>query len=110
MAENLQPRGEPLPQPIEKIEGTLQLSFESLPKFGNPALPLLWIDSVTISLRAGDEGEPESATLRFYSMLPEAAIENIRVQVSVRHLKKMLDVFSQTINYYPTKPATEDAK
>jgi len=43
-------------------------------------------------------------TLRFDTTLPEAAYEVCRLQMTVAHVKSMIDVMCQTLDYYPSRP------
>jgi hypothetical protein len=47
--------------------------------------------------------EPHIALLRFYSVLPDAAIEACRIQTPVAHLKQIVDILASRLDYYPTK-------
>ena len=44
------------------------------------------------------------ATLRFYSALMDHLSEACRMQMSIQHLRNMVDVICKTLGYYPTKP------
>lgn len=89
------------PPPAQQLPlGVIQLSFETLPKVGNPALPVIWIDATTIAVR----GDLPVAMLRFYALLPEAAVETLRMQTSIDHLRGLVDLIGKTIDYYPTRP------
>ena len=76
------------------------LSFESLPKQFGPHLPTLAIDAVQMLTRAGRD----SAILRFYTFLPEAAVEACRVQASKAALLDMINVLTKSMDYYPERP------
>lgn len=49
-------------------------------------------------------GDVGVATLRFETALPEAAYEVCRLQMSVDHVRRMIDVMCQHVDYYPSKP------
>lgn len=67
-------------------------------------LPTLAADSTEIMLRGGTDGVSSNAIVRFYSVMPDAAIELSRVQLSVDHIRAIVDLFAKSIDYYPTRP------
>jgi hypothetical protein len=77
-----------------------------LPTEERTDLPLTWVDHMMMSVRS----DLPVATLRFYSvLLPDSKSEVsksevCRLQTSVDHLKRMVDVFCRTTNYYPERP------
>lgn len=70
-------------------------------------LPPVWSDRMELSIRT----DTPLATLRFSAVVPpNALIETARVQTNIEQLKKMVDVISRNINYYPGKEDVGNAK
>ena len=59
----------------------------------------LWVDRMEFGVR----GDIPVATVRFYSVCPPNLVEASRLQTSVAHLKQMVDVLCQSLDYYPSK-------
>ena len=76
------------------------IKIAELPKVHDPAVSTIWVDTMQILVR-GDVGV---ATLRFETALPEAAYEACRLQMSVEHVKRMIEVMCQHVDYYPSRP------
>ena len=49
-------------------------------------------------------------TLRFDTALPEAAYEVCRLQMTLAHAKRMIEVMCKTLDHYPTKPTAAKKK
>jgi len=64
----------------------------------NPRLSTNWVDTINIGVR-GDE----QVLVRFLTNLPEGIFEQSRLMTSKEHLKKFIDLFCSTLDYYPTK-------
>jgi len=64
----------------------------------NPILPVLWSDTLDVQY------DQQNALLRFSATVEGHKIEVARVQTSLDHVKKMVDMFCNALNYYPTKP------
>ncbi len=53
-------------------------------------------------------GDADVATLRFLAVIPpNALLECCRVNMTVSHLKRMLDVIAQSLKYYPAAPGAD---
>ena len=76
------------------------VDLNSLPKQSDPALQLVWVDMMELMLR----GDTQMGTLRFYSLLGDHLSEACRLQVSVAHLKSIIDVLCRNVEYYPSRP------
>ena len=76
------------------------IDIASLPVSFNPALQTVWVDRMAMLVRAN----PDAVVLRFYSALPEMAVECARLQTSVALARNIIDVLARNLDYYPTKP------
>jgi hypothetical protein len=65
-------------------------------------LPTLWVDTCNMVAR----GDTQTATLRFYTMLPDALIESARIHTTFDHMRKLVRIFAQATDYYPTRDET----
>ena len=66
----------------------------------NPALSSVWVDSMQLVTRQ----EVDAVTLRFLTVMPEAAYEACRLQTSIAHARQMIDVMAAQLDHYPTRP------
>ena len=64
----------------------------------NPGLSTNWIDTINIGVR-----EDNLLLIRFLTNLPEGLFEQSRVMTSKEHLRKFIDLFCSSLDYYPTK-------
>lgn len=60
----------------------------------------IWVDEANLLVR----GEQPLATLRFFTALPEGKMEACRVQTTLSHLKKIVDVICRSLDYVPDTP------
>lgn len=79
------------------MPATLKLS--ELPKQADTSLKLLWVDRMELAVR----GDAPVATLRFYSAFLDHLSEACRLQTSTAHLRAMVDVICNALDYYPSK-------
>ena len=84
-----------------RVKKGVGIAFQQLPKRNNDSLPLIWVDVMVFGRRQ----DQEMATLRFYALLQEAAVEQVRLQTSTAHLKRMVEVLANALNHYPTRPS-----
>ncbi len=62
--------------------------------------PPFWVDRMEVSLRA----DAPIAMLRFFAIVPpNVLIESSRLQTTIAHVKRMIDVLCRSLDYYPTK-------
>lgn len=85
---------------------SLAISIKDLPKVRNPAVVTAWVDSMQFLGRS----DLPIATMRFETALPEAAYEVCRLQSSVDHIKRMIDVMCENVDYYPSKPTPKKSR
>jgi hypothetical protein len=64
----------------------------------NPRLSTIWIDTINLSIR-----DDNLLLIRFLTNLPEGIFEQSRLMTSKEHLKKFIDLFCSSLDYYPTK-------
>lgn len=86
----LLPSGSPSGQQQIKMADLKPVSLTSPPH---------WVDHMELAVRA----DIPIATIRFYAICPPFIVESSRLQTSVDHLKKIVDVLSKSLNYYPSK-------
>jgi hypothetical protein len=84
-----------------KDQGQIPMSFDTMPKLGNPFQPIIWVDAMQLLLRPDSGG---LATIRMFSMLPEAAVEVTRIQIAAEMLKNAMNQWAAALDYYPAKP------
>jgi hypothetical protein len=98
-------RKEPPAQPPQSLPSLapakVVLSSADLPRVENPGLPTYWVDTAYVAIRE----DPAIALIRFYTLLPGAAVESCRIQTPVSHLRQLVDVIAKHTGYYPTPPA-----
>lgn len=104
MAKNSRSKtSEPKRQKAGKLKSpkTIEVDISKLPIVGDPSLRVVWSDFMRVYLR----GDAPVIMLNFYSVLPDRLVEAARVQTSVSHLQRMLEVLCSAVDYYPVKPS-----
>jgi hypothetical protein len=68
--------------------------------------PPLWVDQTRLVLR----DDFPIASLIFYSVIPDQGIieETARIQTSVEHLRKIVDLLCRQLDYYPDRVDADD--
>ena len=91
----------PIPnRPLSPVPPTSDTATVPTPsRIVNPLLPLLWVDNIEVAIRSDG-----TATLRCFSMTPEFVSEMVRFQISVGHLKGLVDSIAKVLNHYPKPP------
>lgn len=69
----------------------------------NANINTVWVDRMQVFLRSDALGMVSFATL----IPPERLVEVGRFQMSVAHLKDMVNVLCRSLDYYPKKEASE---
>jgi len=64
----------------------------------NSSLSTNWIDTVNVGIR-----DDNLLLIRFLTNLPEGIFEQSRIMTSKEHLRKFIDLFCSSLDYYPTK-------
>ncbi|WP_435548227.1 hypothetical protein [Desulfobacterium sp. N47] len=64
----------------------------------NPSLRTNWIDTINISVR-----EDNLVLIRFLTNLPEGIFEQSRIMTGKEPLRKFIDLFCSSLDYYPSK-------
>ena len=64
----------------------------------NSSLSTNWIDTINLGVR-----DDNLLLIRFLTNLPEGIFEQCRVMTSKEHLRKFIDLFCSSLDYYPTK-------
>lgn len=75
-------------------------SLDAITKLANPFQPIIWVDGFSVTTRI----DVPVGLIRFYSALPDAAIEVARIQMSGDVLKLLIDSCAAATAYYPKKP------
>lgn len=78
---------------------------KEVPARVNDTLNVIWADVFNIGVRADN-----LCLLRFFSSLPEAAVEQARIITSRDHLKAFVDGACASLDYYPEKKKVKKKK
>lgn len=76
-----------------------------------PSKPPLWVDSVTMAVR-----DDNICLLDFSAKLPEGRYEQAKIITTSNHLKKIVGLICNALDYYPEKtnkqsePSTKNIK
>ena len=64
----------------------------------NASLSTNWIDTINVRVR-----DDNLVLIRFLTNLPEGIFEQSRIMTSKEYLRKFIDLFCSSLDYYPTK-------
>jgi hypothetical protein len=83
----------------DPVQAVVQMASPDFPpRNSNPLLPVLWADALIVGIKSD-----ETATLRFYAILSDVAVEVARIQTGRNQLKAMIDSIAKLLNHYPVR-------
>ena len=77
----------------------MSLNINELPQIGNASVVSSWVDSMQFLLRPDEQ----LATCRFWTALPEGNYEVCRLQMTIGHARRMIDVMAKQVDHYPSR-------
>jgi hypothetical protein len=86
-----------------KPVGTKAVALDDIPKSINTSLLTIAVDTSNLSMRFDAHGNMVGGILRFYSMLPEVAVESARISMNIDHIRGLIDLLAKSANHYPVK-------